>query len=527
MAGPSFPPRSTPLIESISPKALGAALTAAGGFDAVVFLACAPFVGSTPKALAPLRDAVEAAAAADAALFPGPAATVVPAAGLAGGRLVVATTGALDHDTEDVRRFAEAGAAAMQRAIAAGAQHPLFVVGAFPKEARYKRAAQAAVLGAAGVVWRPLEARQVKAGGDLASFGVAVLAGADAGEVASTAARLEAARYLARDICGTDPERMNPERAAAYLTEAFEGTVVTVEVLDNVKKIRRDYPLLAAVSRASLDVERHGPRIVRLEYVGGGKVTRTLWFAGKGVTYDTGGADLKVGGHMAGMSRDKGGAAAVAGLFQLLAERKPKGLRVVGLLGMVRNSIGPDAFVTDELITSRAGVRVRIGNTDAEGRLVLADLLAALKEEAVDAPDPSLFSIATLTGHAYRAVGPYTLLMGNGAARKAKLPQSIQAAGEEWGDPAELSSIRREDYAFIAGRSGAEDVVSCNNEPSSATARGHQFPFAFLDLAAGLRETTLPFVHIDIGGSGVAGGDWQFGRPTAAPLLALAESVLR
>lgn len=80
---------------------------------------------------------------------------------------------------------------------------------------------------------------------------------------------------------------------------------------------------------------------------------------GKGVTYDTGGADVKAGGVMAGMHRDKCGSAAVAGFFQTLALTKPKNLRVLGAMCMVRNSIGSDSYVADELLTSRAGVRVR------------------------------------------------------------------------------------------------------------------------------------------------------------------------
>src|SRR4029078_4552384 len=104
-------------------------------------------------------------------------------------------------------------------------------------------------------------------------------------------------------------------------------------------------------------------------------------------------------GHMAGMSRDKGGAAAVAGLIRAVAKRSLPHVRVVGLLGLVRNSVGEESYVSDEIIRSRAGVRVRIGNTDAEGRLVLADLLAAAASLASGAPDPILFSLAPLTGH--------------------------------------------------------------------------------------------------------------------------------
>jgi leucyl aminopeptidase len=525
----AFPPRTLPDLKGVSAKEIGWALGPTSPFDGVVLVTNAPFSGATPKTLGSLRSALEAAVAADASLFgKSPVVTCFPAPGVPGGRLVVSTTGSLSHYTEDVRRYAEAGAAGMHRICKAGSRKPILLVAAPPREAAFRKGAVVALLGALGALWRPLEARVARPAEDAPKLvGFAALAGADPLEACALASRLESARSLARDITGTEPEQMTPRRLAAYCEEVFSETPVEVRVLDDPKKIRREYPLIAAVARASLQVARHEPRVVRLEYTGSGKVVRSLWFAAKGVTYDTGGADLKVNGHMAGMSRDKGGAGALAGLFHLLATRRPKGVRVVGLIGAVRNSIGANAYVTDEIIHSRAGVRVRIGNTDAEGRLVLADLLAALREEALEATAPALFSIATLTGHAYRAVGPYTLLMSNGPARRTRLAAAIQAAGEEWGDPCEVSTIRREDYAFVEARSEAEDVVSCNNEPSSMTARGHQFPFAFLDIASGIRETTLPYVHIDIGGSAVTKGDWQFGTPTGAPLLALAEALLR
>src|SRR6202000_3308300 len=85
----------------------------------------------------------------------------------------------------------------------------------------------------------------------------------------------------------------------------------------------------------------------------------------------------------------------------------------------VRNSIGEESFVSDEIVRSRAGVRVRIGNTDAEGRLVLAALVARAREMIEGQPDAVLFSVATLTGHVYRAHGPYTGAVGNAAARSA------------------------------------------------------------------------------------------------------------
>jgi len=282
-----------------------------------------------------------------------------------------------------------------------------------------------------------------------------------------------------------------------------------------------------------MPVARHRPCIVRLEYSPKGKIERTLLFAGKGLTYDTGGADLKVNGHMSGMSRDKGGAAAVAGLVFAAAKLGLKGVRIVAELGVVRNSIGSDAFVTDEIVTSAAGVRVRIGNTDAEGRLVLADLLSHLRERALEETSPRILSVATLTGHSYRAMGPYNLALDNGPARAAGISACLGAVGDAWGDPFELSRLRREDYAFVAPRSKSDDVFSCNNEPSSATARGHQFPMAFLAIASGLErhgsDTKQPlcFTHVDIGGSACEDADWQHGRPTARPLVALLQALAR
>ena len=114
------------------------------------------------------------------------------------------------------------------------------------------------------------------------------------------------------------------------------------------------------------------------------EVDTTLFLVGKGITYDTGGSDVKAGGVMAGMHRDKCGAAAIVGFMRTLAFLRPAGLRVVAHLAFVRNGVGPEACVADEIITSRAGKRVRIGNTDAEGRMIMTDLLCLAKEEVRD-----------------------------------------------------------------------------------------------------------------------------------------------
>ncbi|MCK6587437.1 MAG: aminopeptidase [Polyangiaceae bacterium] len=460
-------------------------------------------------------SAIEAAVRVDSMLGRGGGRPVVlPVPGAPGGRVVLATTGNFADDTDDVRTLAETTSAATSRAADAGARRLVISVTAPPRP-KLARALDVAALAALGSQWSPLEAREAgKAPRGLEAIGVVDLSP----ERAARAAAIEVGRALCRDIAGTEPERMVPLAVAALCEEAFAGTGVQVDV----DREPRGYPLLMAVSRASLSVPRHRPCVVRLDYEPEGGFERTVVLVGKGVTYDTGGADLKTDGAMAGMSRDKGGAGAVAGLVRAAAALKIPNVRVIGLLGLVRNSVGEEAFVSDEIIRSRAGVRVRIGNTDAEGRLVLADLLAAAGELTASDPGAELISIATLTGHVYRAYGPYVGSIGNAVARDGGLLDALDAAGELWGEPMEQSRVRREDYALIAPRSSAEDVVSSNRLATVNTPRGHQFPFAFIEVASGLRRGPRPLVHLDISGAAYDPPDWQFGRPTGSPIATLA-----
>merc|ERR1719495_3155517 len=127
------------------------------------------------------------------------------------------------------------------------------------------------------------------------------------------------------------------------------------------------------------------------------------------------------------------GAAAAAGLMASIAALQPQGVKVVGALAMVRNSVGANCYVADEIITSRAGVRIRVGNTDAEGRMAMLDVLAHMKEKALSEINPHLFTIATLTGAAVRAYGPYTAVMDNGPAKKENFALKLQETGEIYG----------------------------------------------------------------------------------------------
>ncbi len=444
-------------------------------------------------------------------------------------RLVVVPTGPLDRDYDDVRRFFDAARNAALIVRDTGAIAPVLWLPEIPKNTTYEKAVEAAWFGFCQGLYEPLEARE-HFGENVEPISAVTLI-AETSQSAEWLQAVEEGRRVARDLCGTEPERMSPMKFAEYCQQAFAGTSVKVQIIDDKPQLEHEYPLLAAVGRASFGTSQR-PCVIRLEYTPEGNVDETLMIVGKGITYDTGGADVKTGGHMAGMSRDKGGAAGVAGFVKAVAGVKPQGLKVIAELAAVRNNIDALAFVADEIITGRSGKRVRIGNTDAEGRLVMADCLAHLTELAANEVNPSLYTVATLTGHAALAKGPYSAFVPNGPAMKTGLVNDLLAASETWADPAELSPSRREDYDFVRGRTKADDLLSSNNGPSATTKRGHQFPMAFLNEVALLHEhgnnsdKPLPYIHIDIAGSGVEGGDWQHGKPTATPVLAFAGKFL-
>uniref|UniRef100_A0A8C7Q5V3 DNA sliding clamp PCNA n=1 Tax=Oncorhynchus mykiss TaxID=8022 RepID=A0A8C7Q5V3_ONCMY len=340
--------------------------------------------------------------------------------GLPGNRLVFASTGPVNRDYDDVRRFSDAAVNGIKRAMKAGMQRPLLVC---PRHSSYDRSTLVAALGALHALYMPLEVREASVKPSqykVCVLGLWVDQEAQGKELVDLASALESGRLACRDIGGSDPERMAAPRVAEYIQALFKDSPVQVDVVSDLKVLEKEYPCLAAVNRCANAVPRHQARVIKLQYCGEGPVQHTLMLVGKGITYDTGGADIKAGGFMAGMHRDKCGAAAVAGFFQVLAKLKPKHLKVVGAMAMVRNSVGSDCYVADELVVSRAGRRVRVGNTDAEGRMVMVDLLCEMKEKAVCEVSPQLFTIATLTGHAIRAMGPnYSIIMDNGAAQRS------------------------------------------------------------------------------------------------------------
>ncbi|CUH80006.1 Peptidase B [Tritonibacter multivorans] len=214
-------------------------------------------------------------------------------------------------------------------------------------------------------------------------------------EVATVEA-LAAAEWLTRDLINTPAEDMGPgalQQAVETLGETHGATVKTITGED---LLTQNFPLIHTVGRAAGDGNR-APRLVEMLWGSSGP---TLTLVGKGVCFDTGGLNLKPGGSMGLMKKDMGGAANVLGLASMIMTAKlPLRLRV--LIPAAENAVSGPAFRPGDVLTSRKGLTVEVNNTDAEGRLVLADALALATE---DKPD-LLISMATLTGAARVAVG--------------------------------------------------------------------------------------------------------------------------
>ena len=203
-----------------------------------------------------------------------------------------------------------------------------------------------------------------------------------------------AGEYLARDLINTPASDMGPDalEAAARALAERHGAGITVIAGDDL--LARNFPMIHAVGRAAAQA----PRLIDIRFPGEGP---TVTLVGKGVCFDTGGLDIKPAASMLLMKKDMGGAANVLGLAETLARLgRAGGLRV--LIPAVENAIAGNAFRPGDVLTSRKGLTVEINNTDAEGRLVLADALALAAEEK-----PALLvSMATLTGAARVALGP-------------------------------------------------------------------------------------------------------------------------
>ena len=200
---------------------------------------------------------------------------------------------------------------------------------------------------------------------------------------------------LVRDLINTPAEDMGPVALAAAAQDVASGYGAETEIIVGDELLARNFPLIHAVGRASADA----PRLIDLRW--GREDAPKVTLVGKGVCFDSGGLDIKTAAGMLLMKKDMGGAATVLGLAMVIMDAGLD-VRLRVLIPAVENAISGTAFRPGDIFKSRAGTTVEIGNTDAEGRLVLADALSLAAEEEPEL----LIDCATLTGAARVALGP-------------------------------------------------------------------------------------------------------------------------
>lgn len=305
-------------------------------------------------------------------------------------------------------------------------------------------------------------------------------AGIDEDKIAAIAA----GEFLTRDLINTPAADMGPEELeqAARQVASQHGADITVITGDDL--LDQNFPMIHAVGRAS----DRAPRLIDMRW---GAKGPKLTLVGKGVCFDTGGLDIKPASSMGLMKKDMGGAATVLGLaHMIMATGLPVQLRV--LIPAVENAVAGNAFRPQDILTSRAGLTVEINNTDAEGRLVLADALTYGGEGAPDL----MISMATLTGAARVAVGadlsPFYTDNDDHADALAKAARSVA-------DPVWRMPFHDPYEAMIE-----PGIADLDNAPSGGMA-GSITAALFLR-----RFATAPYMHFDIYGWQPAAGP---GRP--------------
>lgn len=239
--------------------------------------------------------------------------------------------------------------------------------------------------------------------------------------VAKCVQPLCAAQCLVRDLVNTPTEHLGPAQLADAVAAAAESLDARCRVISGAELLTSNFPAIHAVGRASASA----PRLIELTW--GAEDAPLLVLVGKGVCFDSGGLDLKNAAGMALMKKDMGGAAHALALAHLVMEHQLP-VRLLLLIPAVENAVSGNAYRPGDVITTRKGLSVEIGNTDAEGRVVLADALAYACEH-----QPELvIDFATLTGAARIALGPdLPALFSN----QPEVARDILQAGDDFEDP--------------------------------------------------------------------------------------------
>jgi leucyl aminopeptidase len=305
---------------------------------------------------------------------------------------------------------------------------------------------------------------------------------------------MAASVHWVRDMINTPADDMGPAELAAEAETLAKANDASFKVIVGDALLKADYPSVHAVGRAS----SRPPRLIDIKW---GTKGPKIALVGKGVCFDSGGLDLKNAAGMLQMKKDMGGAAHVLGLARMIMEtRLPVRLRV--LVPAVENAVSGNAFHPLDILKTRKGISVEVGNTDAEGRLILSDALTE-----ADRDDPALIvDFATLTGAARVALGPElpALFSNHDATADSLLKLAIENQEPFWRLPLHKPYRRMLD----------SKIADINNVGDGGFAGAIT---AALFLSEFVRPTT-PWVHFDIMAANARG---RPGRPEGADAMGL------
>jgi leucyl aminopeptidase len=298
---------------------------------------------------------------------------------------------------------------------------------------------------------------------------------------------------MVRDFVNTTPDDFYPAIMAQEAIKIASNNDLECKILDEDYLEQNGMEAMLSVGRAS----RHKSKLIHLTYKPKKKAKGKVVLVGKGLTYDSGGLSLKPSDFMTTMKSDKSGGSAVLGIMDVVSQLNLP-IEVHGIVGAVENMIGGDAYKPDDVLTAKNGTTIEVKNTDAEGRLVLADCLCYAQDEINDID--YILDFATLTGACVVGVGEYTSgVMGNSEQLKEQMVNCSLQSGEL------ATKLDFNRYLKKTLKSEVADICNISNTRYGGAITAGLFLERFID-----EKYKQNWIHIDIAGPAYVEKPWGY-----------------
>jgi len=294
-----------------------------------------------------------------------------------------------------------------------------------------------------------------------------------------------------RDIINSMPDELTPKKMASIAKKLAKNNNLDCKIEDEKFLAKNDMNAFLAVARASTEP----PRLIHLTYKPK-KPKGKIVLVGKGLTYDSGGLSLKPGSFMVTMKADKSGGSAVLGAMRAISELGSD-YEIHGIIGATENMIGGDAYKPDDVLIAKNGVSIEVRNTDAEGRLVLADCLCYAQERI---KADYIIDVATLTGACVVALGEYTTgVMGHSSKLKHQMLKAGTSSGEL------TATLPFNKYLKKSIKSQVADISNTGSSRYGGAITAGLFLDNFIK-----EENKDKWLHLDIAGPAYVESNWGY-----------------